>query len=143
MNTLKFEADLAKKFGYRKLTPAYSEKVRKYYRENIPEFLNVNGGGELYTLNGTKLCENYDRIVIGDYGAFIEYTEPAFEYPVAKGQEYRINDPYYAPRVKYEWYTVTDQSNIKIYKQKRGVTYADYKQGKYYVSVHEVKVNDQ
>ena len=40
--------------------------------------------------------------------------------------------------MKYVWLTVNDRSGIKIYHQKRGVSYADYKPNKYYVSVHEV-----
>ena len=138
MNTLYFEENLAKKWAYKKLPVEESKKVRQYYTENIPEFLDVNGGKRLYTSDGTLICDSYERIVIGDYGAFIEFTVPAARFIIAPGQEYRIYDEKYANTVKYEWYTMRDKSNIKIYKQKRGVTYADYKPGKYYVSVHQV-----
>ena len=93
------------------------------------------------TLNGTVICDSYRRIVVGDYGAFIEfdaqYNNSSFV--VAPGQEYRINDERYSKNVKYIWLTINDGSNIKIYYQKKGVTYADYLPGMCYVSVHEVK----
>lgn len=83
----------------------------------------------------------YDRIVIGDYGAFIEFDNNKAiveSFIIAPGQEYRIEDERYSKNVKYIWLTVYDGSGIKVYFQKKGVSYADYKPGKYYVSVHEV-----
>ena len=138
MDTRGIEANLAKRFGYKPLPPELSDGYRKFYSEHIPSFLNVSGGGKLRTIKKTLLCEFYDRIVIGDYGAFIEYSIPASEYICQPGQEYRMNDPDYIYRVKYDWLTTKDSSGIKIYKQKHTVNYADYKPGKYYVSVHEV-----
>ena len=78
--------------------------------------------------------------MVGDYGAFIEFSEDDIteEFIIQPGQEYRVNDEKYKNKVKYIWLTINDGSNIKIYKQKRKVTYADYKSKKYYVSVHEV-----
>ena len=141
MNTLKIEAKLAAKYKYKKLPDDLSEKYRNFWKENIPDFLSVSGGRiPLYTVYGSLICEWYDRIVIGDYGAFIEFPESAIcnNFEVEKGQEYRINDERYSSRVKYHWLTISDGSYIKIYKQIRGVTYADYQPNKYYISVHEV-----
>ena len=138
MDTLRIEASLAKKYNYKPLETELSKKYRAFYEDNIPRFLNLDGGGALKTSKGTLLCESYDRIVIGDYGAFIEYSQPAGEYICQPGQEFRMQDPKYMYRVKYDWLTTKDTSGIKIYKQKHTVTYADYKVGKYYVSVHEV-----
>ena len=81
MNTLKIEALLAKKYGYKPLSSELSEKYRQFYLENIPKGLNVDGGIEtLYTTNGTPICNGYDRIVIGDYGAFIEFSTPLIHF---------------------------------------------------------------
>lgn len=67
----------------------------------------------------------------------------ASEYIVQPGQEYRITDKKYKNNVKYVWLTINDSSGIKIYLQKRGVSYADYEPHKYYVSVHEAyQAND-
>lgn len=142
LNTLKIEAALAEKYKYKPLSKELSEKFRKLFNENIPSFLNVSGSiSPLYTLNGTQICNGYDRIVTGDYGAFIEFSQEhiASKFIIKKGQEYRVNDDRYKNNVKYIWLTIDDKSDIKIYFQKKKVSYADYKPKKYYVSVHEVK----
>lgn len=141
MNTLKIEATLAKKYGYQPLPENLSQKYREFFKENIPAFLSVDGANTgLATGNGALICNWYDRIVIGDYGAFVEFSEEAIasEYIIQPGQEYRVMDDKYKNNVKYVWLTINDRSGIKIYHQKRGVSYADYKPNKYYVSVHEV-----
>jgi hypothetical protein len=141
MNTLKIEATLAKKYKYRPLKRDLSEKYRKFYLDNIPTELNVNGWVDtLFTLNGSPICDGYDRIVIGDYGAFIEFSTSPYSFIVKPGQEYRIDDERYSKNVKYHWLTINDNSDVKIYHQMRTVAYADYLPDKYYVSVHEVLV---
>lgn len=141
MNTLKIEALLAKKYKYKPLPEDLSVKYRKFFLENIPEWLCVNGGAiPLYTVNGIKICDQYERIVIGDYGAFVEFREGSSDtfFQIKPGQEYRVFDEKYMYTVKYIWLTIDDGSGIKIYKQRHGVSYADYRPGMFYVSVHEV-----
>ena len=141
LNTLKIEAALAEKYKYKPLSKELSEKFRNLFNENIPSFLSVSGSiTPLYTLNGTQICNGYDRIVIGDYGAFVEFSQEHItsNFVIKKGQEYRVNDEKYKNNVKYIWLTINDKSDIKIYFQKKKVSYADYKPKKYYVSVHEV-----
>jgi hypothetical protein len=145
MNTLKIEALLAKKYNYIPLPDELSDKYRNFFKENIPQFLRINGDTKtLFTSEGTKICEGYDRIVIGDYGAFIEFSNKPndVEFIVQPGQEYRINDKKYSKNVKYIWLTIDDSSGIKIYQQKKKVRYADYLPKKYYVSVHECFTKD-
>lgn len=138
MNTTEIEQYFAEKYKYKKLPEEASEAVRDYYERNVPEHIKLEGEkAPLFTSEGTKLCDEYDRVVIGDYGAFVEFSEPASEFIIKPGQEYRVNDERYKTRIKYIWLTTKDKSDIKIYLQKRTVTYADYKPGKYYVSVHE------
>lgn len=142
MNTLKVEAALAKRYHYLPLPSDLSEKYRQYFTENIPDFLSIAGSSDqtLYTLKGTPLCHGYSRVVVGDYGAFIEFSpeECLPKLIVQPGQEYRVEDKKYSKNVKYTWLTVDDRSGIKVYKQKRRVSYADYRPHLYYVSVHEV-----
>lgn len=140
MDTRNIEAELAGKYHYKKLSDALSSQYRNLYTENIPHFL-LERKPPLATMRGTILCGTYARIVVGDYGAFIEIAEPHINLKrliIKPGQEYRIDDPQYQ-NAKYEWYTIDDGSDIKIYKQRFRVTYADYVPGMYYVSVHEVK----
>ena len=141
MNTLKIEQKLAEKYGYQPLDPDLSAKYRQFFKDNIPEFLN-NNTMTLYTRNGTPLCNGYTRIVVGDYGAFVEISEsnmllPRWKLEIPPDQKYRLRDKY-KNNVKYYWYTMPDYSDIKIYYQRKCVSYADYKPDMYYVSVHEV-----
>lgn len=141
MNTLNIESVLAEKYKYKPLPKELSEKIREIYKKNIPSFLDISGSiFPLYTLNNTQICNGYDRIVIGDYGAFIEFSEEHItsDFIIKTGQEYRVNDDKYKKNIKYIWLTINDGSDVKIYLQKRKVSYADYKPKKYYVSVHEV-----
>lgn len=142
MDTREYEANLANHFHYQKLDTEFSSQVREYYKSNIPQFLRIEGSRQpLFSKNGSQIAKGYDRIVIGDYGAFIEFSKSdamKFDYIVESGQEYRMIDPKYKDNVKYDWYTMDDGSHVKIYHQKKQVTYADYQVGKYYVSVHEV-----
>lgn len=122
MNTLKIEFLLAKKYGYKPLTSDLSMKYRQYFKDNIPEWLNIDGGSEtLYTKNNSPICDGYYRIVIGDYGAFIEFSCSPYSnsFIIKQGQEYRIFDKQYSNGVKYIWLTIDDKSNIKIYFQKK------------------------
>ena len=144
MNTLGIEAKLAEKYQYKPLPGDLSGKYREFFRQNIPAFLNEDGADRpLRTAKGTIIADGYDRIVVGDYGAFIEFGkdrlgQDTVPFVITPGQEYRVHDERYSRNVKYVWMTVPDGSNIKIYLQKKRVSYADYKPGKYYVSVHEV-----
>lgn len=146
MNTLKIEAELAEKYKYKPLPDDLSAKYRQFFTENIPSHLSdfhSNAPGTrhpLYTIHGSLVCTDYDRIVVGNYGAFVEFSphHEGTSFIIAPGQEYRVNDERYSKNVKYVWLTVDDGSGIKIYKQKKRVSYADYLPGRYYVSVHEV-----
>ena len=144
MNTLKLESDLAKMYEYKPLNKQLSGKYRKIFEENIPSWLKINGDPNcrLKTFYSVHFATGYDRIVIGDYGAFIEINPQQIiqdHIIIKRGQEYRIDEPKYARNVKYHWFTVDDGSDIKIYYQMRTVNYADYQVDKYYVSVHEVE----
>lgn len=146
MNTLNIEAKLAQEYGYKPLPKELSEKYRQFYIDNLPERLSIERSDTvLCTKTGTVVCNGYTRIVVGDYGAFIEFDEEQAnldKYIIAPGQEHRVNDPRYSKNVKYIWMTIPDGSNIKIYKQKRKVAYADYRSGMYYISPHECVIQN-
>ena len=101
-------------------------KYRNFFLENIPSYLKIDGDNScLYTKKGSLVCRRYNRIVIGDYGAFVEFSKEDVgeDFPIKDGQEYRIFDRKYSKNVKYLWYTINDGSDIKIYYQKRKVDY--------------------
>lgn len=140
MNTLGIEAELAQRHRYKPLEPSLSEKYRRLFIDNIPQGLHLRGSDEpIFTINGTLISCGYRRIVVGDYGAFIEFKKASNAVVVKRGQEYRLYDNRYSKNIKYYWLTINDGSDVKIYRQKKKVSYADYVPGLYYVSVHEVK----
>lgn len=137
---LKTIDDLSNIYKYKKLEATKSKKYRELYKDNIPCFLNDNKS-KLYSLDNTLLSNGYNRIVIGDYGAYIEISDSQINKNniiCPTEQKYRYSEKY--KNCKYYWLSLDDNSKIKIYYQKNTVTYADYKIGYYYVSVYEVKL---
>ena len=140
---LQFQAELADAYGYRAIPPLIAMEYHEKYRNTLPEcFKNALDGAEtkVYTHTGTLIGEGIDRIVIGDYGAFVEISPDKVvrrNIKVKEGQEYRYLDPQFAEHVKYLWLTARDNSDCKIYFQKRKVAYADYKPGYFYISPFE------
>ena len=126
---------------YKKLPSELSIKCREFYKANIPSDLKLDGDETtLFSKEGTVISKGYNRIVIGDYGAYIEISQAFIckdNLIIEAGQEYRLRKPY-IDNVKYIWLTAKDNSHVKIYEQLRGVTYADYKPDMYYVSIYEV-----
>ena len=142
---LAFQAQLAEEYGYSEIGyNIFLGDVREKYRNALPKWCNVNGDMiPCYTLSDTLIALGYNRIVIGDYGAFVEFREDQIRKErliVKPGQEFRINDPQFSIRVKYHWLTVNDGSGIKVYFQQKTVSYADYRPGMFYVSPYELFV---
>jgi hypothetical protein len=134
--------DLAIKYKYKKLPPELSIKVQEKYLNDLPSALSVNGNANfhLYTKENTLIATGYDRIVVGDYGAFIECNRSQIvndNIIIKKGQEFRLNNKY---NVKYIWLTAIDDTDIKIYYQIRTVDYADYKLKMFYINPLEIKI---
>ncbi|MCY9861248.1 hypothetical protein OTK49_01805 [Vibrio coralliirubri] len=142
-DVIRYIAALVESFNYRKLPKALSEESRKLYAATIPEWCHPDGNNEikLATSDGTIIANGYSRLVVGDYGAFIEYSREQAIKDVVKckeGEEYRFRDPEFKGKVKYYWYTAKDESGVKIYFQQKKVTYADYKPDMFYVSPFEL-----
>lgn len=95
--------------------------------------------------DGTEFLSGYNRIVVGDHGAYIEFDENELLVSIQtkKGQEWRENDQY---DCKYHWkQPVTKDENgidigrnVKIYYQIKKVKYADYLTKMMYVDPYEV-----
>lgn len=147
MNLLELQEELATEFKYKRLPTAKSQEMRQLYRDELPPGIDFNGcRTPLYTKDGTLVARGYQRVVIGDYGAFLEIEPQDFiikEVTVKPGEEYRLKDSKYAHNVKYLWYTAKDKSNIKIYYQLREVLYADYRVGMFYISPYEVEIQGE
>ena len=141
---LAFQERLAEENHYNPITQISFEygDVREKDRNALPEWCDIGGNfvKPLYSLEGTKIATGYTRIVIGDYGAFVEISPDQIvqeNLVVKKGQEFRLSDSQYKDRVKYHWLTSRDDSDCKIYFQQKTVEYADYLPGMYYISPYE------
>lgn len=143
---LKRQEKLASEYKYKAFAPLLSLMQRKEYEENLPQIFLNREDSPLYSLDGVLLAKKWDRIVIGDYGAFIEIADEDVvkeNVKVKRGEEYRINDEHYSKRVKYFWYVPINGYPTKIYFQQKTVTYADYQPGKWYASPYEVYVKEE
>lgn len=133
---------LSEEYGYKKLASSISYKVRREYGKNLPDFFlyESNKNKPLFTRDGIKIATKWDRIVIGDYGAFVEIDPKNIceeNFVIKPGEEYRISDKRYLENVKYHWYIPKSGYESKLYYQQKEVTYADYKPQKWYVSPYE------
>lgn len=141
----KLEAELAEAYHYKPIPPLFAEKYHNLYADAIPQHLSLLGAPHttLCDSESVPICSGYTRIVVGDYGPFVEFTgEQAHteNFIIAPGQEYRLLDERFSEHIKYVWYTAKSRSGVKLYLQKRTVLYADYKPGMWYVSPFEVSV---
>jgi hypothetical protein len=120
---------------YRPLAKEASKIVREHYRHrlSIPEF----GGGEEVVLKnecGTVIATGYRQVIIGDYGAFVEFAQDQLvkesigpKFPGIQKKD-----------ASYLWYETKDAAQTKVYLQQHRVTYANYSPGRYYVSPDDV-----
>lgn len=145
---LKYQEDLAKEYGYKPIgINLFTGDVRQKYLDALPAWCEQNGNAnaQLFTLDGTHIATGYTRIVIGDYGAFVECSPEQMQLDnvhCKPGQEYRIIDERYSKNTKYHWLTAKDNSDCKIYFQQKEVSYADYLPGMYYISPYEIEIKN-
>jgi hypothetical protein len=107
--------------------------VREYYRSQLSlpiDGLNI----KLRNSKGTLIANGYQRIVVGDYGAYIEFSK---DQAVLENIKSKWSGEPKKP-VKYLWLETIDDERTKIYHQQQTVKYADYKIGMFYVNPKEV-----
>lgn len=142
---LKIQEKLGKKYKHQALDPILSSKYRNLYAVELPKEFKKHMDGDdtpLYSPKGIQISTGWNRIIIGDYGAFLEITPKQIlleNLKCAKGQEYRFNNEKYSAHTKFNWLTTKDDSYIKIYEQKKSLEYAEYRANMLYVSPYQVK----
>ena len=114
--------------------PKTSEEIREGYRQRLilPEFPPDGETVVFRTKSGTVVAEGYERVVIGDRGPYVEFSPShmvmeVFHIPDA--QRWRVSG-----RCYYIECRTNDEANVKAYRQKATVGYADYKIGMWYIS---------
>lgn len=143
ISMLKKQEILADQYKYKPLPPLISLLQRQEYEDALPDFLkNLDSyNRNIFSLTGVLIANKFERIVIGDYGAFVEISDDDIikeNICIKPGEEYRINEPRYSEHVKYFWYEPKEGYKSKLYFQQKTVDYADYKPGFWYVSPYEI-----
>ena len=119
---------------YARLPLEDSVLIRQHYADQLMLPLAGIAGVKFFTPAGTHIATGYTRIVIGDYGAYAEFLpEQIF---LDKIEPLFLDSP--KRPVKYIWLRSKDSARIKIYEQKRRVSYADYKPGFYYIDPQDL-----
>lgn len=117
---------------YTKLPAILSKRIRKHYEENLKIEKEGDHTRTFYSEDLTPVAIGYNRVVIGDYGPFVEFTKEQLQMAKFKDKWPRNPDK----DVYYYW--LTGPNNIKCYEQVKTVSYADYLPGMYYISPKEL-----
>lgn len=127
--------------NYNTLDEKESEFIRNYFTN---EFKNKFGFShesdfDVYLDKDIKLCSSIERVVIGNHGAYIEFTPESIlvKTECMKGREFKHDDKY-KYSIKYFDENPVGYPNVLLYNQQKTVKYADYKAGMYYVSPYDV-----
>jgi hypothetical protein len=107
----------------------------------------INGGPDdrtrFYSKSGIWVASGYNRVVVGGRGPYIEFERKNFSgeakliIPDSEIWRYNSNYVYYV-----EWRACPMTDNIKVYYQKKEVSYAGYKIGKFYISPFDLNINE-
>lgn len=128
--------------NYNSLAKSESEIIKEIYKKHLTlKYPNLTSGKNCQGVvigENVLLLSQYDRIVIGDHGAYIEFDESHLRYDLelTESKKYRNS----LSGIKYYWMNPIGFNNIKIYKQTKTVGYASYKAGKYYISPYECTI---
>lgn len=123
--------------NYNSLNSYESAVIRDIHKKNLNQTFGHTGNR--FPVHIINIISEYDRVVIGNHGPYIEFSPDHIvcEIALKQGEEWRVD----APKAKYVWYEPIInhiQTPIKIYHQKNPVGYADYIPGKYYVCPYEL-----
>ena len=97
------------------------------------------------TSTGLQVATGYTRVVIGGRGPYIEVLPGHLIWDslqMPDEEKYRLEHPWKDRALYVEWRT-KDQTNVKVYDQKRVVDYADYKVGLFYISPFDLFVEGE
>lgn len=117
-------------FYYRPLNEQDSKLIRADYAKKVLIPIDGNEFFEFCSQSGLLLAKGYERVVIGDYGAYVEFSREQIQHDSICDKFIRKK----APRQKYWWMESNDEYRIKIYEQIRVVSYADYRPGMFYIA---------
>lgn len=134
--------ELIKEYNYKPLPAILSAAQRKIYFEELPSWCKIDGDSCILYAGSLPIATGYQRIVIGDYGAYLEIPPRMMNIKnimTKPGEEYRYEERYH--NIKYYWLCPITNENVKIYWQKNTVKYADYRPQMFYISPYEVNIH--
>jgi hypothetical protein len=103
------------------------------YAKRLKIPLIGNDNLELFSKTGILLCKGYTRVVIGGRGPYVEFHDKHIiknSFIIPPDLKYRVCSEI----CYYIEHRSIDESYVKLYHQKKLVSYADYKIGLYYIS---------
>jgi len=115
------------------------------YQDGLRILLEGNGHSPFETSTGLHVATGYTRVVIGGRGPYIEFLPGHLIWDslqIPGEEKYRLEHSWKDKVFYVEWRT-KDQSNVKVYDQKRTVEYADYKVGLFYISPFDLSVEGE
>lgn len=130
-----YAESLVTTYQYRPLPKSVKFDAHQIYQAHLNDF---NGPQKRNTnINGIPVASDYIRVVIGDYGAYLEFAQEHLlvQLDIPEGQRWRFNEDFIKSRnltIKYYWY---EYNGKKVYLQLGPVKYADYQPGMFYISV--------
>jgi len=115
-------------FNRRALPLELSTFVRKIYNKGIPNF---NRNEPIYTVEGLQIANNFNRILITDYGAYLEFNtgDILLENLIASKQKDGMQH-------LHKLYFSKDNS-LKLYYQITNLN-GSFQKGKIYVQIYDV-----
>ena len=122
---------------YKPLPPSLSFLIREFYKSEFTCPLK-DYQGLLKNKGGTVLGYGYNRIVIGDYGAYAEMTKSQVCLKNIKNKFSSVP----TRKIKYTWLVTRDWEETKVYEQHMTVEYADYRPNMYYIAVSDLVFSD-
>ena len=118
---------------YAPLSEQESALVRSHYEKELEIPVEGNDTIEIETQSGVSIAKGYNRVVIGDYGAYVEFRPEQLNLSIIRPRwEGKPRRP-----VKYIWMEI-EGSKAKVYHQQKKVKYADYIPGMYYIDPNEL-----
>jgi hypothetical protein len=97
---------------------------------------------ELYFLDGTLFANDFERVVHGGRGNYVELTKEQIQVELVSKFNQPLPDEVSNEDFFYYWLVPVDR-NEKVYWQVHTVGYADYKPGYYYISPKLLKPFDE
>ena len=111
------------------------------FKERLKIPIDGNPDIKFYTKDGLLLAHGYTRVVIGGRGPYIEFETDNIvkqNISIPKHAEYKLTQSL----AYYHEYRSNDKCFVKLYYQMLGVSYADYKVGKWYIDPDKVKTDE-